>query len=131
MVVLHFAPPVVRWIGWPWNLVGLAPIAAGGVLAVVADAQFKRHRTTVKPFERSSALVTSGVFRYSRNPMYLGMLVTMVGVGIGLGTLMPLVVVPLLAVVLRNRFILAEEAMLEDAFGDDFRQYKTRTRRWL
>jgi protein-S-isoprenylcysteine O-methyltransferase Ste14 len=66
-------PPAAR-------IAGLLPVVAGIALNLAADRQFKRRATTVKPFQRSSALITDGVFRWSRNPMYLGM-VMIVAVG--------------------------------------------------
>src|SRR5690242_5301769 len=82
MVVAHFTLPVVELLRFPLTLIGLVPIAAGVVLNLVADRAFKRHGTTVKPFERSSTLMTTGVFGVSRNPMYLGMILLLVGVGL-------------------------------------------------
>jgi protein-S-isoprenylcysteine O-methyltransferase Ste14 len=71
----------------------------------MADAVFKREQTTVKPFEKSTALVVTGVFQISRHPMYLGMVLILLGIAILMGTLTPLIVVVIFGIlmdVLRN-----------------------------
>lgn len=131
MVLLHIALPVVRWIPWPWNLAGIVPLLIGAALDVAADRQFKRHQTTVKPFQTSTALVTDGVFRFSRNPMYLGMVLILIGIGMFLATLLPFVVVPIFAWWMTVRFIAVEERDLEQHFGKAYSAYRKRVRRWV
>jgi protein-S-isoprenylcysteine O-methyltransferase Ste14 len=97
----------------------------------LADRSLKRHQTTVKPFESSRVLVTEGVFRVSRHPMYLGMILTVAGIAVLLGSLTPWSIVLLLAVLLDARFIRIEESMLEGAFGEEYRRYKKQARRWI
>lgn len=109
MVLLHFLLPIVKWRWWPWNLVGIAPMLTGVALNTLADNQFKQHQTTVKPFQSSSALVTDGVFRVSRNPMYLGMTCFLVSLGSWLASLAPLVVIPIFIWWLTVKFIIPEE----------------------
>ena len=131
MVLLRFALPVVRWVSWPWNLTGLVPILLGAALNVVADQQFKRHQTTIKPFQPSSALVTDGVFRCSRNPMYLGMVLVLIGLGICLATFPPFIVIPVSAWWMTVRFIAVEEQSLAEQFGQAYVTYETQVRRWV
>jgi protein-S-isoprenylcysteine O-methyltransferase Ste14 len=130
-VSLHFLFPVRHFISLPWRILGLIPLAIGLALNLLADQAFKRHNTTVKPFAESSALVTDGVFNVSRNPMYLGMVLILLGVATLLGSAAPFAVIPVLAVLLERIFIVPEERMLEDTFGDRFRQYRNRVRRWI
>jgi protein-S-isoprenylcysteine O-methyltransferase Ste14 len=131
MAMLNFSVPAMHWIGSPWNLTGIAPILVGAALNIVAYTQFKRHKTTIKPFEYSSALVTDGVFRTSRNPMYLGMVCILTGVAIWLASLTPLVVIPLFAWWLTVKFIIPEEDGLAEQFGHAYEVYKTSVRRWV
>jgi len=128
---LHFLLPLRRLIAWPWCLVGIAPIVPGIVLNLLADRAFKKHNTTVKPFEESAALVTNGVFAITRNPMYLGMTLILLGIAVLLGSASPFIVVIVLPILFDRTFIAPEEKMLEDTFGDRFSEYRRRVRRWI
>ena len=130
-VALHFLLPFRELIPFLWRFVGLVPLLLGIILNVLADRALKRHQTTVKPFESSRVLVTEGVFRVSRHPMYLGMILTIAGIAVLLGSLIPWSIVPLLAVLLDARFIRIEESMLEATFGEEYRRYKKQARRWI
>ena len=131
MVLLHFFVPLYPLISYPWNIAGIVPLLAGIILNLAADRSFKNHRTTVKPFEVSSALVTEGVFRFSRHPMYLGMVFILTGVAILLGSLSPYIIIPIFAILMDCIFISTEEDMLDTRFGDEWRTYKSSVRRWL
>ena len=115
----------------PWNLTGLALVVLGIGLNIVGDAQFKRRKTVMNPFGTPSALVTSGPFRWSRNPMYLGMLLLVLGVGILLGRATPFVVPVFLFLVLNFRFVAREERTMAAHFGDDYLRYRAQVRRWM
>jgi protein-S-isoprenylcysteine O-methyltransferase Ste14 len=131
MAVLHWLAPLWGPVGLPWRLLGLVPLAGGLALAIRAEQFFKRAGTTVKPFERSSRLVTDGPFGFSRHPMYLGMTLALAGVALLLGTATPPVGVVLFAAVISLRFIPAEERAMERTFGEEYRRYRSRVRRWL
>jgi protein-S-isoprenylcysteine O-methyltransferase Ste14 len=131
MVLLNLFLPVYHMIPYPWNATGIIPLACGMVLNIIADRAFKQSGTTVKPFEASTTLVTSGAFRYSRNPMYLGMVLILIGVAFLLGSLSPFIISPLFTITMDRAFIVAEEKMLEGHFGDKWRQYKASVRRWI
>jgi protein-S-isoprenylcysteine O-methyltransferase Ste14 len=130
-VAVHFAVPLQQLLYFPWRLIGLVPLLLGILLNLLADQAFKKHETTVKPFEKSTALVTSGVFSFTRNPMYLGMTLILFGVAAMLGSATAFLVVLLLAALLHRVFIIPEEEMLDETFGEQFRQYRGRVRRWL
>jgi protein-S-isoprenylcysteine O-methyltransferase Ste14 len=123
--------PLAIVVRWPWNLLGLVPVAAGLAVAIAGNQRFHRHGTSVIPFSRSSALVTDGVFRYTRNPMYLGLLAVLLGVVVALGAVSPLVVVAAMAVLLRTWFVLPEEALMREQFGEAYEAYRGRVRRWI
>jgi protein-S-isoprenylcysteine O-methyltransferase Ste14 len=131
MILVHFAFPLVRFIPTLWNLLGLIPLCLGVALNLVADRAFKVVQTTVKPFEESSVLVTDGAFRISRNPMYLGYLLILLGLGLLVRSLGPLIVIPIFAVLMDRIFIRVEERMLETHFGEAWVAYKARVRRWI
>lgn len=131
MVALHLWFPVVRVLSPPVNHVGVALIVAGIALAAMAKRRFDVAGTTVKPFQRSSAVVSDGPFRFSRNPMYLGMLLALSGLFVLLGTLSPLVVLPVFYATIAAQFVRREERHMEEQFGDAYRDYKRRVRRWF
>jgi len=131
MLALHFLVPGASLISFPWRLLGILPVAAGIALNIDADRQFKALKTTVKPFQESSALATNRSFRLSRNPMYLGMILIVSGIAVFMGSASPWIVVAGLAVVLDRVFIVREERMLDETFGAAFRDYEQRVRRWL
>lgn len=131
MCMLHFIAPVVKFNVYPYNLAGCLPLALGIILNLVADAAFKRYRTTVKPFEESTALITDGVFRISRHPMYLGMVLILLGIAVLMGSLTPLIVVIAFAISMELVFVKTEERMLEEKFGGVWLEYKKQVRQWI
>lgn len=131
MTFLHHFFPAMQLIPYPYNASGLVPLAAGVVLNLNADRLFRKHGTTVKPFEQSRALITSGAYRFSRNPMYLGMIMILVGVGVLMGSLSPFTLIPVFVIIMDKVFIASEERMLDRRFGDDWRNYRARVRRWI
>lgn len=131
MAALHFIAPAARLIPSPWNFLGVILLAVGIVINIVADRAFKRAGTTVKPFQESTSLITTGVYRFSRNPMYLGLVLVVLGIAVITGSLTPLAVVPILALLLDRNFIVPEERMLEERFEAAWLEYKKDVRRWM
>jgi protein-S-isoprenylcysteine O-methyltransferase Ste14 len=131
MIVLHFLLPVRQWIVDPWRWVGAAPILVGLGLVLWVAGLFRRHHTTIKPGDVSSQLVTSGPFRISRNPIYLGMVCVLVGIAVALGSLTPWLVAPVFVALIARNIIPVEEAMLAEAFGSQYADYRARVRRWI
>ena len=131
LIALDKLAPLVHWVPSPWHWLGLIPVTLGTAVAVVGLVQFRRHRTTLRPFHHSSALVTGGLYRRSRNPMYLGLVVVMVGIAWLAGSASVWLVPPLLAFTLWARFIRHEEAMLAERFGPAYAAYRERVRRWV
>ena len=131
MAALHLLVPVIQVIPMPWNILGIVPIVGGVAINLIADSAFRQVKTTVKPFTESTALVTSGAFRINRNPMYLGFVLTLLGIAILLGSLAPFVVVLVFCILMDRVFIQVEERMLEDKFGQAWLEYKAKVRRWI
>ena len=116
-----------------WQTLGTAALQLSAVLALAAMATFWRVRTSINPMkpERASTLVTHGIYRFSRNPMYLSLLLLLVGYAIRLWSL-PAAAGPALFAAYVTRFQIApEERALEAKFGAAFTDYKRRVRRWL
>ncbi|MCR9278462.1 MAG: isoprenylcysteine carboxylmethyltransferase family protein [Pseudomonadaceae bacterium] len=114
-----------------WQLPGLAVITLGVVIAVSGSRQFARAKTNIVPLQPASTLVTDGVFRFSRNPMYLGMLLALLGLAWLLAEPLCLGVAALFFFVIRLVFIPAEEKQMAATFGAYFAAYHQRVRRWL
>lgn len=130
-VLLNFIVPVPAFLSPPSTYSGFLIIGSGLVLVLWSRSLFLRNSTTLQPSEEPTSLVTSGPFRISRNPIYLGMAAILLGVTVLQGTLVTLVF-PVLFVVLIGLFIIpGEERNLEKVFGESYREYKKRVRRWI
>lgn len=131
-LINHYIPLFI-WIQYPWNKIGLGLIVLAALSDVSSLMQFVRSRTTVNPLSpnKTKQLVVNGLYHYSRNPMYLGMVVMLLGWGIYLGSLLTLFVIPFFVLVINKMQIEPEEAVLEEKFGDDYLNYKQQVRRWL
>ena len=131
MIGLHFLLSVKQILSGFWLYLGAAVIGASVILLVASARLFDQYGTTIKPFEESTTLVITGPFKYSRNPMYLGLVGILVGLAFVLGTATPVVVIPAFVWLITRRFIAVEEAALAARFGDQYAAYKARVRRWL
>ncbi len=123
--------PGSEWIPSPLHHAGWVLIAAGLWMTVHPSRQFDEAETTVKPHEPSSALVTEGFFRISRNPMYLGMGLALLGLAILLRSLPGLLVPGVFVLLMDLVFIRAEEELLEERFGEAYHKYREGVRRWI
>jgi protein-S-isoprenylcysteine O-methyltransferase Ste14 len=117
----------------PWNRLGWCLMAAAVLPVVAAMRLFRRAETTVSPLDprKTSRLVTGGIYRWSRNPMYLGLTLLLAGWAVALGSLSPLLVPPLFVLVLTRVQILPEERILRERFGDDYESYCRTVGRWI
>jgi protein-S-isoprenylcysteine O-methyltransferase Ste14 len=133
MWVLDRRLPLAHWIDHPWNRLGGVPAAAGIGVAAAALARFRRAQTTVNPLDlsKSSQLVTGGVFRMSRNPMYLGLSLLLVGWALWLGSASPWLIAVMFVALITRMQIIPEEQALGTLFGEQYLAYRRRTARWL
>ncbi len=131
MLALHLLAPRPQIVSGFLRGAGAVFIVMGLFLMMVADRQFKRRGTTIRPFQQSAVLVTDGAYRISRHPIYLGMALVLAGIAILLGSLVSWVPVVLLVIVLEIVFIRNEEAMLRATFGEEYRHYSERVRKWI
>jgi len=118
-------PLALRWI------LGIVLIAGPIAVASSLFAAFRRTDSAYDVRKVPKALVTEGAFRYSRNPGYLGLIVLAVGVAILFDNPWVLLAIVPAAAITHYQVILKEEAVLEREFGDAYRQYKNRVRRWI
>jgi protein-S-isoprenylcysteine O-methyltransferase Ste14 len=122
------------WFALPARRGLTACVALAGVSTALAGvAAFRRARTTVNPLrpERASSLVVSGIYRITRNPMYVGLLLVLVAWALFLSNALAVIMLPAFILYMTHFQIRPEEAALTSAFGPAFTTYKSRVRRWL
>lgn len=128
----------LEW-AWPTSHGGAGLLRALGAILFMAGlsldlltlATFRRHATTIMPHRGAERLVTDGPFRFSRNPIYLGNSVMLVGLGLMLDWLWAIPAALLAAILVGRLAIAREERHLEARFGAEWRDYAARVRRWL
>ncbi len=115
---------------WPFLYAG---VVFGGIVALLGVRAFRRAQTTVLPYcpEQSSTLVTGGIYRYTRNPMYLGLVIFLLGFAGFLGTIAGLLWIVVFTVYLTQFQIKPEERVLAKKFAGEFSDYQRRVRRWI
>lgn len=123
--------PLYQFVQPPVAYSGIILVLAGILVSAVSAGMFKKAHTGIRPFEEATALITGGFYRYSRNPMYLGMFLMLLGMVILLGEVVTLAPVLVFMFIIRNHFVLAEEQFMEAAFGQKYLEYKASVRRWL
>lgn len=133
MWALHRWLPLGRWMPPPWHRLGLLPATVGIAISMTAFMGFRQARTTVNPLEPDKAthLVTEGIFSITRNPMYLGLLLVLVGWAVWLGSLSTLFVLPLFWVIITYAQIIPEEQALVRLFGEKYATYYRDVNRWV
>lgn len=117
--------------GTKWLASGL--VIVGMALAIMGVLAFKKAQTTVNPHtpEKSASLVTTGIYHYTRNPMYLGMLVVLLGWAFYLSNFAALLVLPVFIIYMSRFQIQPEERFMMQKFSDEYQIYMTKVRRWL
>ena len=123
--------PIVKIIFYPYSLIGIILIIIGLSLTFVANFILLKKKTSIKPLEKPSELIISGPFKFSRNPIYLGMALILFGVEIVLGWLSPFLFPIMFVIIINKSFIPIEENNLEKLFGGKYLNYKKRVRRWI
>lgn len=113
------------------DFVGGVLVGAGIVLILLAVMEFRRIKTTIIPHETPERLIQSGIFKRSRNPIYLGDLLILTGFILSWDAVLSLPLVPILMWVLETRFVLPEEDRMRRKFRANFARYAEKTRRWL
>ncbi|MFZ6028445.1 MAG: methyltransferase family protein [Chloroflexota bacterium] len=131
MLLLNWLWPIAGPVTPPFNRIGLFVGAGGLALCLVAQRQFRKAGTTLYPFSKPAKLVTSGMFRYTRNPMYLGLAIFLTGAWLLLGSLSPLGVVVAFVLIADRWYIASEERSMASAFGKAYEAYRAKTPRWI
>ena len=130
-VGLNFVIPIMTVIHAPYTYFGIMIIGFGVVMDLWSSSLFLRSKTTVSPYGSPTSLVTSGPFRISRNPMYLGMAAMLSGIAVLLGTLVTFVFPVVFIMIIETQLIPDEERKLEKIFGEQYKEYKNKVRQWI
>ena len=127
------AVPALGFILPHRNMLALALLLAGLSVAISGATAFRRARTTINPLkpETASALVVSGIYQYTRNPMYLGLILALLGWVLFLSNALAFVFLPAFILYLNRFQIRPEERALAARFGQEFAAYQAKVRRWL
>ena len=139
--IIYAVPLVVGLLIHRWHPIRILPIGLGapigigalllGMVGFSAVLSFRRAKTSPKPWKPTTALVTDGPYRLTRNPMYLGFTLLYLGIAFWVNSVWPVFSLPLILVVMQRAVIAREEAYLATLFGDEYRAYRRRVRRWI
>ena len=128
---LHWLTPLGATPVFPSTILAATMGLIGFLVMLWAWRQFKDQGVAICPTEKTDCLITDGVYRYTRNPMYLGVTMMLFAVAIQVGTIPFFVAAAAFLVVIQNVFCPFEEAKLDRAFGEEYRRYAGKVRRWL
>ena len=125
--------PIATVFTSPWNYLGIVMIVVAATFDLWSLLLFFKKRTTPNPLrpQLTTGLVTDGLYKISRNPMYVGLLFILLGIAVLLGSLSPFFLVPAFYFVITEMQIKPEEKVLEEKFCEEYLAYKNRVRRWL
>lgn len=124
--------PAGLGFGGAWaDFAGGLLVGGGILLALLAFAEFRKHRTTVIPHNTPERLITTGIFARTRNPIYLGDVVILAGLILRWDAVLSLPLIPVFLWILEKRFIVPEETRMRRAFRAEFAKYESRVRRWV
>lgn len=118
------APAILRYVSLALTFVGF-------LLGVGAFLEFRKANTTLDPHSSAKQLVTSGIYRFTRNPIYLGFLLIVIGLPLNSGLYWGIVLAPFYVFMMNRLIIQHEEAYLGRKFGKSYSSYTSRVRRWL
>lgn len=130
-VLLFYILPLTQIIRYPFNLIGFLFFIVGAGLNIWTDQLLKKEKTTVKPFEKPAVLIQTGPFKFSRNPMYLGMALLLLGFEIILGSVTSFIGIVLFVFIMESLFIPDEEKIQLELFGEEYMKYKKKVGRWI
>jgi len=130
-IILHYNFPFRRIIYYPSNLWGITGIILGIWITSMGLRSFRKEKNPHMPGVKPRKLVTSGPYRYTRNPMYLGLLIILLGIAILFGSVGAMLSPIAFFIIFNFIFIPIEEKLVESAFGEEYLDYKKRVRRWI
>ena len=133
-LALHFYWPLTIQVyaeTIPLKVIGTPLLLIGAVIILVAKRELEIHNQPSEPKATTTALIQSGLFKYSRNPLYLGLLIAFCGLAIAINKPWWLILAPLAVILTNYLLIIPEEQYLEKKFGEKYLSYKKSARRWI
>lgn len=133
MWLLNRYIPIATLFSPPWTKLAYLPIILALLVDIISLIQFFQAHTTFNPMrpDKSESLVTTGMYHFSRNPMYVGLLCWLIGWGILLGSLSPFLMLPVFVWLITTQQIMPEEQILLTKFGDQYQDYMMSVKRWF
>ena len=115
------------------NIFALIFLIIAVIIIILSMYKFKKIKTTISPLRpnKTSSLVKSGIYEYTRNPMYLGLLLMLFSIALFLKNFISFLIIPLFILFITKNQILPEEEALENIFGEEYKNYKNKVRRWI
>ena len=123
--------PAITLYARPWTWLGYAIMVVGFLTILSCAAQFWKNKTTIHPGHTPSTLLTTGIYRLSRNPIYLAMAIILLGAVISTANLVTLPIPLIFVSIITELFIKPEERILREQFGEGYTRYQHQTRRWV
>jgi protein-S-isoprenylcysteine O-methyltransferase Ste14 len=130
IISINILFPNFRLIIYPYNLIGIILIIFGFYLNSLAWKLFKQNKTTTT-YKKSKKLITNGIFKITRNPIYIGMSLILLGISISIKNIFAIIIPLLFFIIINKIFIPYEEWKNKKTFGKEYLKYKKKVRRWL
>jgi protein-S-isoprenylcysteine O-methyltransferase Ste14 len=129
--LLHITFPVIQILHFPFTLSGILILIVGLVINTKGSLLLSRSKSTFIPQEAPSMLIINGPFRFSRNPIYLGGVIIILGISVLMGSIIAFLAPIITFLIVEFYFIPIEEKKLEESFGNKYLEYKNQVRRWI
>lgn len=130
-IILHFIYPINKIINYPINLLGITGVVIGLWIAFKGKNTFHKLGTPLIPGEKPKVIVREGLFKFTRNPMYLGFIIVLLGIAFLFGSIMAFISPIIFLLIMNFIFIPFEERLMEKTFGKKYLDYKKQVRRWF
>lgn len=130
-IMLGIFIPLVSELSIMIRNIGFGFVVVGFLFGLAAFIEFRKAKTTILPHASVSNIISSGIFRFTRNPIYLGFLFMVIGFPLNYGSIWGIIAAPFFVTTMNRLVIEKEEAYLEKKFGEQYTSYKSRVKRWL
>ena len=129
-IIFNFIKPITIII-YPYNFIGFIFLFIGLYLSLKGSNQFQKAETNINTFDEPDKIIKDGLFKFTRNPMYLGFGIALLGISIILGNLQSFIILIFFILITDQWYIKFEEKMMINKFGKEYIDYKMKTRRWI